>query len=111
MMPAQNLDQPGGLLIAAVAVASLVAGVGVTAYAAIADRRRRNQSRRQARVDARDHAREVADQLHREHVQIPGEQPICEFTAGPTGFGLWFRDDLLAQVVTTWQRELEGGVR
>ena len=42
-----------------------------------------------------------------------GEQPLCEFTAGPEGNGLRWHDEVMVQVVEEFERDLGmgGGVR
>lgn len=41
-----------------------------------------------------------------------GEQPLCEFTAGPGGNGLFWHDQVLVEVVEEFERDLGmGGLR
>lgn len=42
----------------------------------------------------------------------PGEQPLCEFTAGPEGPGLVWHDRVLVEVVAEFERDTGiGGIR
>lgn len=44
--------------------------------------------------------------------RLAGEQPLCEFTAGPQGNGLSWHDQVLVEVVAEFERDTGiGGVR
>jgi hypothetical protein len=44
--------------------------------------------------------------------RVWGEQPLCEFTAGPSGHGLVWHDQVLVEVVAEFERDTGiGGVR